>query len=53
MQAFQAVKEAGGVPGGLNISMCLVVDKASIASIADNEPLPFVMAVYGRPYRAN
>ncbi len=45
MQAFQAVKEAGGVPGGLDFSMCLVVDKASIASIADNKPLPFVVAV--------
>lgn len=42
---FQAVKGAGEVPGGLDVSMCLVVEKASIASVADNEPLPFVVAV--------
>lgn len=39
------MKEAGEVPGGLEVSMCLIVDKAAIASIADNEPLPFVVAV--------
>lgn len=25
---FQAVKEAGEVPGGLDVSMCLVIDKS-------------------------
>jgi hypothetical protein len=45
MQAFPSVKEAGQVLGGLDVSMCLVVDKASIASVVDNEPLPFVVAV--------
>ena len=42
---FEAVREAGEVPKGLDISMCLVVDAASIASVANKEATPFVTAV--------
>lgn len=39
------MKGAGEVPAGLDVSMCLVVDKASMASVADGNALPFVVAV--------
>ena len=42
---FQNLKEAGEVPAGLDVSMCLVVDTASMASVTDQDATPFVMAL--------
>lgn len=42
---FHALKEAGEVPPGLDVAMCLIVDKATIASVVEGQPTPYVLAV--------
>ena len=39
------MKEAGEIPSGLNVPMCLVVDKASMMSVTNGDAVPFVVAV--------
>ena len=42
---FHGLKEVGEVPSGLDVEMCLVVDKAAIASVTEKQPIPYVLAV--------
>lgn len=43
---FHAVKEAGEIPPGLDLPMCLMVDSESLASINDpKSTTPFLLAV--------
>lgn len=44
-QHFHALKEAGEVPPGLDVAMCLIVDKATIASVTEGQFTPYVVAV--------
>ncbi|MCJ1349950.1 hypothetical protein MMC31_008193, partial [Peltigera leucophlebia] len=47
-QHYASVKEAGEVPPGLDLPMCLVVDADTIASVVENHEQPYIVAANTR-----